>query len=110
MKVEYCVCPLCGRNRVIEAKEKGRIKWDHVEPLESKLLQVREQHPRVLGGKSEGFTIVESECLTLEEMKRNPEYDDMVQGIKDQTLRIVQALLKLDIIKRKNLAARKGEA
>ena len=98
VKVEYCVCPMCGRNRVVKTEKKGRIKWDLVEPLTAKILQVREQHPRVKGGKCEGFTTVESDCLMLEEMKDNPEYQDIIDGIKNQTLKLVETLLKLKII------------
>jgi len=103
VKIEYCVCPLCARNRVLQSKKKGRIRWDLIDPLQSKLLQVREQHARVTGGSCEGFPIVESECLTLEEMMENPEYDDIIQGIKLQTLRILQALLKQGIVKKEEL-------
>lgn len=102
-KIEYCVCPMCARNRVLTSKNKGRIRWDLVDPLQSKLLQVREQHARVVGGNCEGFPIIESECLTLEEMMENPEYGDIIQGIRNQTIRILQALLKQGIIKREEL-------
>lgn len=102
-KIEYCVCPMCARNRVIQSEKKGRLKWDLIDPLQSELLQVREQHARVTGGGCEGFTRVESDCLTMEEMMDNPEYDDILQGIKNQTIRILQALLKHGIAKKEEL-------
>ncbi len=102
-KIEYCVCPMCARNRVVQSKDKGRIRWDLVDPSQVKLLQVREQHPRVKGGSCEGFTLIESDCLTIEEMIDNPEYADLIEGIKNQTLRIVQTLRNQGIINKSEL-------
>lgn len=103
VKIEYAVCPLCGRNRVLESKKKGRIRWDHVNPLNAKLLQVREQHPRVDGGKSEGFTLVPEESLTLAEMNSIDEYEDVVTGIKEQTILLVKILISLGILNKEEI-------
>lgn len=103
VKIEYAVCPLCGRNRVLKSEKKGRIRWDYVDPLNAKILQVREQHPRVHGGKSEGFTLVEEESLTLAEMNGIDEYNDVVTGIKEQTILLVKTLISLGIMKREEI-------
>jgi len=43
-QIEYVVCPLCGRNRVIEEKTKGKgqVRWDFWDKDKSPIIQIRE--------------------------------------------------------------------
>lgn len=97
-EIVYIVCPLCGRNRVLEvkseearAKGKGRLRWDFFEPDTSRLIQVREaggklpKEEQVIKRKGRGqaraYGFVFKEGLTIEEAQG---FDDQVEAIKQQ--------------------------
>lgn len=105
----YVVCPLCGRNRVLEvtsdkakAKGKGKLRWDFFDTETSPLIQIRraggklpkEQQVRIKGragqATAEGFRITDS--LTLEQAKEQG-YNDQVEAIKKQIQKLNQKLL-----------------
>ena len=96
-EIEFVVCPLCTRTRVLEvtnpdliAMGRGRAEWDLFDPETSALVQIR-----VGGGKKpsagtpgrhypgsapgSGFHVVKT--LTWKEAQANPRYRDQVQAI-----------------------------
>jgi len=102
--IVYVVCPLCGRNRVMEsqrAKEKGKeeLRWDFFDPETGILIQVREaggklpheEQPDGIrkrgGARAYGFRLKHG--LNLKEAKDNG-YDSQVEAIKLQLNRLVQ--------------------
>ena len=97
---DYIVCPLCSRNRIVQSKEKGLVCWDHVSLLTSKILQVRQQHPRSkkAEGKSKGFTLLREHSLTLPELMDRQLYPELVQGLKGQFMNLLKQLVQLNII------------
>jgi hypothetical protein len=106
----YIVCPLCGMNRVLEKtgssaiargltirKVKGRIRFDHIDLTRAPIVQVRERQEgkeaqrRLTRGGGTGFVFREG--LTLMQMKRKPEYADLVKQIKETALEIIKILV-----------------
>lgn len=110
-KVEYVACPVCGRNRVLETKNKGRIKWIKT-PFDLQvtfLLQTREGGGKKAGfpgrgyrgsAPGSGFHLVEEECLTLPEMIEKGGYEDVLDGMKAQILRVMRQSIELGFIRR----------
>lgn len=110
-EIVYLVCPLCARNRVLEArsdkakeKGKGRIRWDFFDPETSPLVQVRqaegklpaEEQPTNLKrkpgmAKAAGFRL--KRTLTWQQAKASEEFADQIEAIKQQ-LRNLESLLK----------------
>ena len=101
----YIVCPLCARNRIIEAERKGRLRWDFWDPATSAFVQIREaegklrwslqdhEEPLKRGGaKAGGFPI--KEVFTWEEAKAK--FPDQVEAVREQLKRIL-VLLAEDI-------------
>jgi len=105
----YITCPLCGMNRVLEKTGssaiargltitdiKGRIRFDHMELSNASIVQVRESQPgpepkrRMRRGGGTGFVFKEG--LTLEEMKANPKYSDLIEQMKATTTEILRML------------------
>jgi len=99
----YIVCPLCGRNRVLESerarqKGKGELRWDFFDPKTGLLVQVREaggklpheEQPEAAihkrgGARAYGFPLKHG--LTMEEAKAQG-YDELLQDIKLQVNRL----------------------
>lgn len=103
--IVYVVCPLCGRNRVLEsakARDKGKeeLRWDFFDPETGVLVQIREaggklpheEQPDSLihkrgGARAYGFRL--KHALSLTEAKENG-YDSQVEAIKLQINRLAQ--------------------
>ena len=99
----YAVCPLCGRNRVVETYRKGRIRWDYFDMDKSFFIQIREQHARMIGGKSYGFTLISDDSLTLEEALKDPTYRKVAVDMIEQVKKIVKWLIAKGLIDPKEL-------
>jgi len=118
VKKEYIVCPLCGRNRLLDHKKKGRAKWPGYElrfpdegieptafiPEETLILQVREgggKKPGKSGRKGRGrapgsgFRLIPEESLTIIQMMKDPDYRDMADGVK----RVYNEFKRIGLIK-----------
>ena len=114
-QIEYVVCPLCGRNRVLERKEKGMLGWPNGVPLDLNstfLLQVREGGGKKsgVGGRGyrgsapgSGFHLVESESLTLSQMLENGSHEEILAGLKAQLLNVMKQSIELGFIKREEI-------
>lgn len=106
-EIVYIVCPLCGRNRVLESerarqKGKGELRWDFFDPKTGLLIQVREAggklpheeqpesaiHKRG-GARAYGFPLKHG--LTFEQARENG-YDELLQDIKLQVNRLASYL------------------
>lgn len=107
---EYVVCGLCGRNRIIEAKEKGRIRWDFVDLGAADFIQLREGGGKKAGeggrgyrgsAPGSGFHLVSAK--TLEEVIEDPAYADVVEGMKAQLIRLVKDAVRIGLIKQEEL-------
>ena len=89
---EYFVCPLCARNRPLKSKTKGQIKWDYVDLNTAPILQVRDD----TGGRGSGFPLIESKTLT--EILEDPEYREILEGLKTQLIRLLKDGVALGLI------------
>lgn len=108
-EVIYITCPLCGMNRVLEKtgagaiargitieEIKGRIRFDHMELGSAPIVQIRERAEgkekvkRMRRGGGPGFVFKRG--LTLEEMKREPEYADLLEQIQLTAHRILKII------------------
>lgn len=109
-RVEYVVCPVCGRNRVLETKEKGRVGWPNGVPLDLEstfLLQIREGGGKKAGegghgyrgsAPGSGFHLVDG--LTLPQMIESGNYEEILEGLKQQLLRVVKQSIDVGFIER----------
>jgi hypothetical protein len=102
----FIVCPLCGRNRILESerarqKGKGELRWDFFDPETGLLVQIREaggklpheeqpEAPTKRGGaRAYGFPLKHG--LTMEEARAQG-YDELLQDIKLQVNRLAAYL------------------
>ena len=107
---EYVICGLCGRNRIIETKDKGRIKWDFVDLAAADFIQLREGGGKKAEGggggyrgsaPGSGFHLVSAK--TLEEVMDDPAYKDVIEGMKEQLIRLVKDAVRMGLIKSEEL-------
>ena len=116
-KSEYAVCGLCGMNKVVRSEKRGlkgkseELKWPSIDIKQSFSLQVREGGGKKAGsgakgrGKApgSGFHIIEAESLTLKEMMNDPQYENILEGMKDQLLRLIKDSIEVGFIKKEEL-------
>jgi hypothetical protein len=86
-RLQQFVCPLCGLNRVIERKNKGRIRFDNVDLANGLILQ-----ERAGGGRDSGFYLDRSKSLTLPELKGVSEYKDLLEQIRGKCEELLEVL------------------
>ena len=103
-EVVYIVCPLCGRNRVLEAtseeakaKGKGRLRWDFFDPETSPLVHIREAGGKVLPegktlprkpGQAPAIGFPLKDILTWNDTIKDERFTDQVNAILNQLSRI----------------------
>ena len=111
-KKAYVVCPLCARNRAIESKEKGIVRWDFWNE-DSLIIQIR----NVSGGKKagvkighgrgkapgSGFPLIKDESLILDEAIKKDEYKKNFNEMKNQILKITKIFIEKKLIKKSDL-------
>ena len=116
-KNEYFACPLCGMNKVVissSREQKGKaqeLKWPNLNLEEYLVLQVREGGGKKSGSGNQGrgkapgsgFHLVPSESLTFEEVLKNPEYANIVEGMKTQLIHLIKSSISMGFIKREEL-------
>jgi hypothetical protein len=100
---DYVVCPLCARNRITEVPGKGVVRWNFVDLGASDFIQTREGGGKVAGGKGyrgsahgSGFHLVSA--ITLVEAMADPAYAEIVDGMKQQLLRLVKDGLRIGFL------------
>lgn len=86
-RVKQFVCLLCGLNRVVDKREKGRISFDRVDLNNGLILQ-----ERAGGGRNSGFYMDRSRSLTLPEIVGLPEYQDLIGQIRSKCKEILEVL------------------
>ena len=119
VKNEYFACPLCGMNKIVhsikrEKKERSRpeeLRWPILDLKTYLVLQVREGGGKKAGsgakgrGKApgSGFHLVPSESLTLSEALKSGEYDSIIEGMKEQLIRLITDSVSVGLIKKTEL-------
>lgn len=95
----YIACPLCSQNRILQrggiisgSKGKsGRASFSSFDfdGSEGKFfIQVRKN----AGGRGGGFWLDDSQSLTFAEAKESPEYQEILEEIKEQCKKILKEL------------------
>lgn len=116
-KNEYFACPLCGMNKIIRSskrEEKGKaeeLKWPILDLNNYFVLQTREGGGKKAGSGKEGrgkapgsgFHLVPSESLTLSEVLKSDEYSAIIEGMKEQLIRLVKNALSTRLLKESDL-------
>lgn len=116
-KNEYVACGLCGMNKILRSekrKDKERpveLRWPSFSVKDAYILQVREGGGKKSGsgnkglGKApgSGFHMVKEESLTLKEMIGNPQYDEVLRGMKEQLLTLIRDSIEIGFIKMEDL-------
>ena len=101
---EYVACIFCGKTQLLASLRSRDLADLKIKPTEYRVLQVREANAgpgRGHKGKGVGgFKLVESECLTLEEMLENSAYSEVAEQLKGRLVKIVKAYKKAGIIKK----------
>ncbi len=99
-KIEYVVCPLCGRNRVLKLKDKGEARFPGYESTKedfsvdyTPMLQVREG-----GGRGSGFNLLPGDSFTLSEMLDKEEYKDLLADLAGQVKKLYDSFVELNLI------------
>jgi hypothetical protein len=95
--VTYIVCPLCGRNRVLETYRKGTIRWDYFDPETSPIIQFRRAGGRIIRSSPDdkqalGFRF-ESGLSWREAESAGSEYQAQLQDISKQIHRVYEYLM-----------------
>ncbi|MEM3978783.1 MAG: hypothetical protein QXK87_06945 [Fervidicoccaceae archaeon] len=78
----YVTCPVCHRN--MELSKFRQIIENPPKYEKFYIIQARQQHPRMPGGKSLGFTLVPELSLTIDEALSNHEYADVIQKMLEK--------------------------
>jgi len=83
----YMACPMCSMNRSLRKYLDGELRFTDTDLGIFKVLVTR-----VGGGLGSGFFRLDEKSYTLEEMKGMPEYQDILQQIKEQARKILEEL------------------
>ena len=83
----YMACPMCSMNRSLKKYLNGEIRFTDTDLGTFKVLVTR-----IGGGLGSGFFRMDEKSYTLDEMKAMPEYQDILQQIKEQAQNILEAL------------------
>lgn len=86
-EVLYFVCPLCGFNRAYKKYKEGRVNLSNIPLKDLYVLQMR-----VGGGRASGFFKVDGKSHTIDELKGNSEYRDLLGQIKARCKEILRSL------------------
>ena len=96
--VEYVACCMCGKT---VARNKLKAEGFKIDPLDFRILQVREQK----GGRSgQGFFDIPEEGKTIKQLYEGSEQDrEIVEAFKTRILSVVRAYVKAGIINQSEL-------
>lgn len=117
-KNEYFACPVCGMNKIVTSAKRGKkakpeeLQWPIIDLKSYLILQVREGGGKKAGpsgkkGKGKapgsGFHTVPSESLTFSEILKKPEYAEIIEGMKEQLIRVIKTSVATGLIKKEEL-------
>ena len=86
-EVLYVACPMCGMNKSLKRYRDGRAGMTSIDFGRFHVIVTR-----VGGGRGSGFYRIDEKSYLLGEIKDMPEYQDIVQEIKDQAQNILNEL------------------
>ena len=86
-EVRYIACTLCGSNKTLKSYEEGRVNFTDIDPKSFFVLMTR-----VGGGLGSGFYRVDEKCISIPELKGIPEYQEILEQIKEQCNKILSEL------------------
>tara|TARA_Y100000034_G_scaffold25708_4_gene30562 strand:+ start:2931 stop:3392 length:462 start_codon:yes stop_codon:yes gene_type:complete len=104
----YATCPLCGWNRPVDSKKRGRFAW-RVMPLNRlHFIQFRQQHSKekvdgVRRGRCKGFTAVPGGKKSIRQILGHPRYEsyvDVVTTMAERTVFLVRQLIHIGVLDR----------
>ena len=116
VKKDYIVCPLCGWNRVLESEKRDKkgktFRWPIVDLGTFFMVQVREGGGKKAGsgakgrGKApgSGFHLIPKESLTLQEVRNNPKYTEILGEVKAQLLDMISKALESGWVKKEEIS------
>jgi hypothetical protein len=97
-KIEYVACCMCGKT---VSRNKFKDENFKIDPLEFRILQVREQKG---GRQGQGFFDIPEEGKTIVDLWNGSLEDrEIVQAFKHRLLSVIQSYVKAGIIKRSEL-------
>jgi len=110
---EYLSCIYCGRSKPVQTIRKNLEGFNSFD-ISWKILQVREVHPgpgrgitkaklKERGQDHGGFTVIREQSLSVIDMAKDPEYSDLLEGIRSRLIMITKAYIQAGIIKKEEL-------
>jgi len=83
----YMACPMCSMNRSLKKYLNGEVSFTDTDLGTFKVLVTR-----VGGGLGSGFFRMDEKSYTLYEMKAMPEYQELLEQLKEQARKILEVL------------------
>ena len=84
-QVEYLTCPICTFNRPLRKYVEGDLKLTDTDVETLLFIQVREG-----GGRGSGFRRIGG--LTIDEVKQDPQYSELLEQLREQCTKILEVL------------------
>lgn len=83
----YLACPLCGFNRALKKYSEGKIKLTNIDFDRFFVVVTRKG-----GGLGSGFFRIDEKSFKLKELKDMPEYQSLLDQIREQAKKILKVL------------------
>ena len=87
-EIQYLTCPMCGMNKPLRKYVEGDLKLTDIDVETLSFIQIREG-----GGRGSGFRRIGG--LTIDEVKQMPEYQELLEQLREQCNKIIESLLSL---------------
>lgn len=101
---EYVVCLLCLHNQLLDKPNKGILTIGDWDPKSGDFIQIRDATGgRTKDGKSHGFPKVDALTLHDAVLAGNSDYNKVINQMKEQLLKVVQAFYDESLISRTEL-------
>jgi len=81
----WLICPLCGWGKKYKTEKKTK-SLNVVDPESGPFID----HRDLSGGRGSGFARIYVELL--EDIKNNPEYEELIDGLRDNCLKILDII------------------
>ena len=86
-EVHFVTCPLCGFSRPAGKYLEGTVAFTNIDLNRMHVLSVRRG-----GGRGIGVFRVDEDSLLLEELKDVPEYQEVIDQIREQAKKVLEIL------------------